>query len=48
MEAGTWMNIFDIYGRKVATTNEDLRTIDLPHGMYVIVTEDGKTLKIMR
>ena len=47
-EAGQWINIFDIYGRKVATTNEDFRTMDLPRGMYIIVTESGKTLKIMR
>lgn len=47
-EAGQWINIFDIYGRKVATTNEDFRTMDLPRGMYIIVTESGKTLKIMK
>lgn len=47
-EAGQWINIFDIYGRKVATTNEDYRTMDLPRGMYIIVTESGQTLKIMR
>ena len=48
IEAGTWVNIFDIYGRKVTTTNEDLRTIDLPSGMYIVVTSDGQTVKIMR
>ena len=47
-EAGQWINIFDIYGRKVATTNEDFRTMDLPRGMYIVVTESGKTLKIMK
>ena len=47
-EAGMWINIFDIWGRKVATTNEDFRTMDLPQGMYIIVTESGKTLKIMK
>ena len=47
-EAGQWINIFDIYGRKVATTNEDFRTMDLPRGMYIIVTESGQTIKIMR
>jgi len=46
--SGEWINIFDIYGRKVATTNEDLHTMDLPSGMYIIVTESGQTLKIMR
>lgn len=45
---GTWVNIYDIYGRKVATTNEDLRTMELPHGMYIIVTDDGQTIKIMK
>ena len=48
IKAGTWVNIFDIYGRKVTTTNEDLRTIDLPSGMYIVVTDDGQTIKIMR
>ena len=48
IEVGTWVNIYDIYGRKVATTNEDLRTMTLPHGMYIVVTEDGQTIKIMK
>lgn len=47
-EAGEWVNIYDIYGRKVATTNENIYTMDLPRGMYIIVTESGETLKIMR
>ena len=47
-EIGQWVNIFDIYGRKVTTTNEDIYTMDLPHGMYIVVTENGNTLKIMR
>lgn len=47
-EAGQWVNIYDIYGRKVATTNEDIYTMELPHGMYIIVTESGKTIKIMK
>ena len=47
-EAGQWVNIFDIYGRKVTTTNEDIYTMELPHGMYIIVTESGETIKIMK
>jgi hypothetical protein len=46
--AGEWVNIFDIYGRKVATTNEDIYTMPLPQGMYIVVTASGSTLKIMR
>ncbi len=46
--AGEWVNIFDIYGRKVATTNEDIYTMPLPRGMYIVVTASGSTLKIMR
>ena len=46
--AGEWVNIFDIYGRKVATTNEDIYSMALPHGMYIVVAENGQTLKIMR
>ena len=48
IEVGEWIHIYDIYGRKVATTNEDFRTMDLPRGMYILVTESGKTLKVMR
>ena len=47
-EAGQWVNIYDIYGRKVSTTNEDIYTMELPHGMYIIVTESGETIKIMK
>lgn len=47
-EAGMWVNIYDIYGRMVTTTNQDIYTMDLPQGMYIIVTESGKTFKIMR
>ena len=47
-EAGQWVNIFDIFGRKVATTNEDIYTMNLPHGMYIILTETGQTIKLMR
>ena len=45
---GDWVNIYDIFGRKVATTNENIFTMELPKGMYIIVTENGNTLKIMR
>ena len=47
-ESGQWVNIYDIYGRKVATTNEDIYTMELPHGMYIIITESGTTMKIMK
>lgn len=47
-ESGMWVNVYDIYGRKVATTNENIYTMELPHGMYIIVLENGQTLKIMR
>lgn len=47
-EVGQWVNIYDIYGRKVTTTNEDIYTMELPRGMYIIVTESGKTMKIMK
>lgn len=47
-ESGMWVNIYDIYGRKVATTNEDIRTMELPRGIYIVVTESGQTIKIMR
>ena len=46
--AGEWVNVYDIYGRKVATTNEDIYAMTLPRGIYIIVTESGQTLKIMK
>lgn len=45
---GDWVNIYDIYGRKIATTNENIYSIELPHGIYVVVTESGETVKITR
>lgn len=45
---GDWVNIYDIFGRKVSTTNEDIYRMVLPRGIYVIVTETGETFKIMR
>lgn len=45
---GDWVNVYDIFGRKIATTNEDIYTMSLPRGVYVIVTESGQTLKITR
>lgn len=48
VEAGEWINIYDIYGRKVATTNEDIYTMALPRGVYIIQTSKGNTLKIMK
>ena len=46
--AGEWVNIYDMYGRKVATTNENIYTMDLPRGIYIAVTATGQTIKIMR
>ena len=45
---GQWVNIFDIYGHKITTTNEDIYTMDLPRGIYIVVTENGNTIKIIR
>ena len=45
---GEWVNIYDIYGRKVTTTNEDIYQIALPRGVYIVVLENGETFKIMR
>ena len=47
-EVGQWVNIFDIYGRMITTTNEDIYSMDLPHGMYLVVTENGQTIKLLR
>ena len=45
---GDWVNIYDIFGRKIATTNENIYTMSLPRGIYIIVTDAGHTLKITR
>ena len=45
---GEWVNIYDIYGRIVATTNENIYQMDLPTGIYLVVTTDGRTIKIMK
>lgn len=45
---GEWVNIYDIYGRKVTTTNEDIYQMALPRGVYIVVLENGETFKIMR
>lgn len=46
--SGDWVTVYDIYGRKVATTNEDIYTMPLPRGMYIVLTESGQTIKLMR
>ena len=45
---GEWVNIYDIYGRKVTTTNEDIYQMALQRGVYIFVLENGETFKIMR
>ena len=46
--AGEWVNIYDIYGRMITTTNENIYTMPLPHGIYIAVTAEGKSIKVMR
>ena len=45
---GEWVNVYDIFGRKITTTNENIYTMELPRGIYIIVTETGQTIKISR
>ena len=45
---GEWVNIYDLFGRKITTTNQNIYTLPIPNGVYIIVTESGKTLKITR
>ena len=45
---GEWVHIYDIYGRKVATTNENIYTMSLPRGIYIAVTAGGQTIKLLR
>ena len=44
---GDWVNIYDIQGRKLTTTNEDIYQMALPAGVYIISTAKG-TFKITR
>ncbi|MBR6017259.1 MAG: Ig-like domain-containing protein [Paludibacteraceae bacterium] len=44
---GEWINIYDMQGRKLTTTNEDIRQMDLPAGVYIIATQNG-TFKITK
>lgn len=46
-QSGEWVNIYDIQGRKIATTNEDIYSLALPRGIYLVQTTHG-TLKIMK
>lgn len=46
-QSGEWVNIYDIQGRKIATTNEDIYSLSLPRGIYLVQTTRG-TLKIMK
>ncbi len=45
---GEWVNIYDIYGRMITTTNQDIYRMELPHGIYIIVTTGGNTLKLLK
>ena len=44
---GEWINIYDIQGRKIMTTNESLHQLSLDRGMYIVVTTRG-SFKILR
>lgn len=44
---GEWINIYDIQGRKIMTTNESLHQLSLDRGMYIVVTPRG-SFKILR
>ena len=45
---GDWVNVYDIYGRKIATTNENIYNMALPTGVYIIVLENGDTFRILK
>lgn len=46
--SGEWVMIYDIYGRSVATTNEDIYSMTLPRGIYIVITENGNTIKLFK
>lgn len=45
---GEWVSIYDIFGRKVAATKEDVYSMDLPRGAYIVTTSNGTAFKILR
>lgn len=44
---GTWLNIYDVMGRLLTTTNNHLDMSHLPHGVYLIQSPDT-TMSILR
>ncbi|MBQ2540162.1 MAG: hypothetical protein II551_00780 [Paludibacteraceae bacterium] len=46
-EPGEWVNIYDMQGRKLTTTNQDIYSMPLPAGVYIIATQNG-TFKITK
>ena len=45
---GEWVTIYDIHGRKISTTNENIYTMALPQGVYLIINERGETFKLLK
>lgn len=43
-----WLNVFNASGMLVTTTNSDIDFNQFARGIYLIVTADGKTLKLAR
>lgn len=46
-QTGEWVNIYDIHGRMLTTTNEDIYQMELPQGIYLIQTARG-SFKVMK
>ncbi len=44
----TFVNIYTVTGNLLTTTNNDYDFSALPHGLYLIVTPSGKTIKVVR
>ena len=46
-DMNVWATIYDVAGRKVATTNADYSFMALPNGLYLVQTA-GSTLRVLR
>ncbi len=46
-DMNVWATIYDVAGRKVATTNADYSFMTLPNGLYLVQTA-GSTLRVLR
>ena len=45
---GDEVTVYDLFGRRLMTTTDDVHTLSLPRGAYIGVTADGASFKFIR